>query len=816
MTTQTTTLQPGTFIGDLQVNAILGVSTFDVTYLVTDPAIGTRFALKEYMPAKSVSRHDDGSLVPLDEQNRQLFVSGLKQFLNEARIVAALDHPNIVKVLRYFENNGTAYFLMPYYQGQPLRKMLEFHGNLDREQAKALMLTMMDALEYIHEQGVIHQDINPSNLYMTPNNHPVLLGFAVAASDSDRAVFLQKSANSAYLAPEQLRSNGNVGPWTDIYALSACLYRCTTGKTPATAAERQSSLATGNPDPLTAFSKLAPAGLFGGLTDVVEQGLKFEVKERPKDLGQWKKSYKSLDWHRSVVVGGSTETYAKERRERLPLILLGIFVVIMVAIGIFLLTGKSIDKFPVTPDSNTRETAQTAQSGESEVAQQEPTSEELQRWQAALQADAIDGYRRFIADFPESIYRNQAEIQLDVLDEKNWQELSSENSVPAFEDYLALFPDGIHQAQALQRIEAIRQAEAKKERLRLEREKQESLAWETARGTRTIAALDRYIADWPAGLHIEEANRIRRLLQDQSDDGKAFQTALKLNNKSAFQAYIDAFPKGAHVTDALQHIDDLTLRPGKSFEDCDACPTMIVVPAAAFWQGSDESSTNALSMEKPRRLVTIDEPFAVSVYEITMAEWDLCFEDGDCSTRPTDNGWGRASRPVIMVSWNDAEEYVHWISEKTGQTYRLPSESEWEYFARAGQEGDWPGGDAELVCQFGNIAGAETGFRWQHEQCSDKLVLGTAPAGSFKANSFGLYDTTGNVSEWTADCMNLSYLDAPVDGSAWGRGICSSHMTRGGSWITGTKEIRLPARFNLKNGDRNDFTGFRIVRIIDE
>ena len=132
------------------------------------------------------------------------------------------------------------------------------------------------------------------------------------------------------------------------------------------------------------------------------------------------------------------------------------------------------------------------------------------------------------------------------------------------------------------------------------------------------------------------------------------------------------------------------------------------------------------------------------------------------------------------------------------------------------RESDWPAGHPAVVCDFGNVAGAETGFRWQHEACQDKTALGTTPVGSFRANKFGLYDTIGNVSEWTADCLNLSYVDAPVDGSAWGRGICSSHMTRGGSWITGSKEIRLPARFNLKNGDRNDFTGFRVVRTVDE
>jgi formylglycine-generating enzyme required for sulfatase activity len=811
MITQTASLQPGTFISDLQVNAILGVGTSDVTYLVTDPAIGTRFALKEYLPAKYVSRQENGSIVPLDEPSAHLFKDGLGRFLNEARIVAALDHPNVVKVLRYFEANNTAYFLMPYYQGQSLQKLLENDGQLDRETAKALMLSLMDALEYIHSQGIVHQDIQPSNIYMTPDKTPLLMDFTEAASDSHEP--LSKAAKTAYTAPEQLSPNGNVGPWTDIYALAACLYRCVTGTQPATAIARQIGLETDNTDPITVFSTLAPATSYGGLTDVVDQGLKYRVQDRPTDVEHWKKSFKSLDWHRSVVVGGSTDTYAKEGRERLPLILLGIFIVVMAAVGIFLLSGKKVDQYPVTANETAQETAN---SGAAVVKQEEPTSIELERWHAAVQADTINGYRRFIEDFKESIYRPQAEIQLDILDEKNWQALSAENSVPAYEDYLKLFPDGIHHVEALRRIEAIQQAQAKKERVRLEREKQEALAWETASNARSIAAFDQYISAWPAGKNIEEANRVRRLLQDQSNDNKAFKTASSLNTKEAFQAYIDAFPKGVNVTAALQNIDDLTLRPGKSFKDCDTCPTMMVVPAAAYWQGSDEGSALALSMEKPRRLVTIDEPFAVSTYEITMAQWDACFKDGGCSMQPTDNGWGRADRPVIMVSWNDAEEFVHWISEKTGQTYRLPSESEWEYFARSGEQSDWPDGDARLICQFGNIAGAETGFRWQHSQCGDERVLGTTTVGSFKPNAFGVYDTIGNVSEWTSDCMNLSYLDAPVDGSAWGRGICSSHMTRGGSWITGTKEIRLPARFNLKNGDRNDFTGFRVVRKIDE
>ena len=131
--------------------------------------------------------------------------------------------------------------------------------------------------------------------------------------------------------------------------------------------------------------------------------------------------------------------------------------------------------------------------------------------------------------------------------------------------------------------------------------------------------------------------------------------------------------------------------------------------------------------------------------------------------------------------------------------------------------GTWATGASPAdICAYGNIAGSESGFRWQHGDCGDGAALQTLPAGSLQANAFGLHDVIGNVAEWTLDCMNLSYLDAPADGSAWGRGICSSRITRGGSWFTGTREVRLPARFNLKNGDRNDFTGFRVVRTVEE
>ena len=313
MMSQSEALQPGSYIVDLQINAILGVGASGITYQVTDPAIGTLFALKEYLPAKHANRQQDGRVLPIDEQSAAAFARGLKQFLNEARTVAALDHPNIVKVLRYFEANGTAYFLMPFYRGQALHERIESTGVLNREDAKALMLPLMDALEYIHQEGIVHQDIKPANIYMTDQGDPVLLDFGVAAALSEASGQSPGLGSEGYAAPEQSSRDGLIGPWTDIYALAATLYRCVTGRIPTAAALRQKALESEESDPLTAFAELAPSGLYGGLTDAVAAGLKIPAQERPKDVSAWKKSFKSLDWHRSVVVGSKTDTYEKVR-----------------------------------------------------------------------------------------------------------------------------------------------------------------------------------------------------------------------------------------------------------------------------------------------------------------------------------------------------------------------------------------------------------------------------------------------------------------------------------------------------------------------
>lgn len=179
--------------------------------------------------------------------------------------------------------------------------------------------------------------------------------------------------------------------------------------------------------------------------------------------------------------------------------------------------------------------------------------------------------------------------------------------------------------------------------------------------------------------------------------------------------------------------------------------------------------------------------------------------DGACSQNPSDNGWGRGERPVINVSWYHVQEFVAWLSDKTGHDYRLPSESEWEYATRAGTTGRFNTGDCITTDQadfYGPVPA---------QDCPEGEAQGqTAPVGSFAPNAFGLYDTHGNAWEWMEDCYNSSYVGAPTDGSAWLTGDCGRAIVRGGSWENGGKWARSAARDRAIRSHSYDI-GFRMA-----
>ena len=237
-------------------------------------------------------------------------------------------------------------------------------------------------------------------------------------------------------------------------------------------------------------------------------------------------------------------------------------------------------------------------------------------------------------------------------------------------------------------------------------------------------------------------------------------------------------------------------KAGDRFRDCAECPEMVVVPAGSYrmgWEGQQHE-------------VTIAAPFAVGKYEVTFEQWDACARDGGCprgNNIASDRGWGRGQRPVIYVNWDDAQRYVRWLSGKTNEPYRLLSESEWEYAARAGTETAYSWGE-EIGINRANCVGC--GSRWDDRQ--------TAPVGSFAANPWGLHDMHGNVWEWVEDCWNNSYAGSPRDGSAWRSENCAERVLRGGSWNNLPSLLRAAFRLRFTTGLRIDVNGFRVARTL--
>ncbi len=263
------------------------------------------------------------------------------------------------------------------------------------------------------------------------------------------------------------------------------------------------------------------------------------------------------------------------------------------------------------------------------------------------------------------------------------------------------------------------------------------------------------------------------------------------------------FVTGIKSVDAQEALEESVSRyfPGDMFRDCVQCPEMVVVPAGKFNRGSNASEEGRGQDEGPVHQVMISVPFAVGKYEVTFSEWDACVAAGGCNGyRPDDEGWGRANRPVIHVSWVNANEFVSWLSSETGKQYRLLSESEWEYVARAGTTGPF---------HFGStISPDQANYDEHHGQ--------TVPVGIFPSNNFGLHDVHGNVSEWVEDCWHENYVGAPMNGSKWTSGSdCVFRMLRGGSWYNGPGGLRAASR-SLWYATHVwlDIVGFRVARTL--
>lgn len=308
----------------------------------------------------------------------------------------------------------------------------------------------------------------------------------------------------------------------------------------------------------------------------------------------------------------------------------------------------------------------------------------------------------------------------------------------------------------------------------------ELLFWESMKDSRDPAELRAYIDAYPDGRFVPLARaRLRSLAP--AVDGAAGAAATPA---TAGELEENAIARGRSPE----------LRVGDRFRDCDTCPPMVVIPAGQFRMGAGAADAEAV----PAHDVTLPNDVALSVYEIRVGDWEACVRSGDCPRvpgAPTD-----PALPIGNLSWVDAQAYVAWLSEETGHAYRLPTEAEWEYAARAGTTtpfwwGEEPGTAQARCADCGNPEGSE----------------GPERVGSFAPNPFGLYDVHGNLSEWTEDCWSPSYQGAPADGSAWTGGDCISRVLRGGSYGRDHRYMTTASRNRYDHDVRYPEHGLRVV-----
>ena len=325
--------------------------------------------------------------------------------------------------------------------------------------------------------------------------------------------------------------------------------------------------------------------------------------------------------------------------------------------------------------------------------------------------------------------------------------------------------------------------------------KHSHVAHEAGLQTEAGKSANRYAA--AAELHAKAVESATRYLATAGRGGNHYLEALELLDAGE-SAEAAATPKAeaeaqanAAAREALEAV-----KRGEPLE-------MVTIAPGSYRMGC-VSGRHCEDDETPVHRVNIERPFAMSKHEVTFVQWDACVLGGGCGGyRPDDEGWGRGDRPVINVSWDDAQLYVQWLSEQTGHAYRLPTEAEWEYAARARTTTPYSWGN-----DIGrNLANCDRcGSQWDDKQ--------TAPVGSFPPNAFGLHDMHGNVWEWVLDCRNDTYSGAPTDGSAWLSGDCGQRVSRGGSWYHYPGFLRSANRYGIAPGLRYGSNGFRVARTL--
>ena len=635
---------------------MLGAGGFGVTYLARDVSLDAWRAVKEYLPRDWGTRLRDGTIGPRTGADAEDYQWGLTRFLDEARILAQFDHPNLVRVYRVFEAQGTAYMVTEYVEGRTLAAALRESGPWSERQVRELLKALTDGLSAVHVAGLLHRDIKPGNVMVRGDGTPVLIDFGSARQAMGR----QSRSVTAVLTPgyaplEQYSPRGNQGPWTDIYALGALAYEALSGQVPDDATERVAE------DLLRPLAEAAAQPVSAELAAAVDAALAVHKEDRPQSLDAWR-----------ALLAGMAGVSPVSSRPR---------------------GGAAAGT--VGGDAGAERSGRAAAGA----------LVWRQWWLPGTAAAGLVGVALVVALTAPWSRSGPEETPAPPPDPVAVAELGENAAEQA----------AAEQAAAEQAVaEQVAAAQAAAEQAAAEQAAAEQVA-------AAQAAAEQAAAEQAAAEQVAAA-------QAAAEQAAAEQAAAE--QAAAEQVAAAQAAAAEQAAAEQQRLADMR-RPGRVFRDCPTCPELVVVPAGRYQMGSDPRDEDSEIDERPRHPVTVDT-FALGRYEVTREEYAAFVAatqrtmSGGCFVMTVgaegtefSNDRGRSWRdpgfeqgdghPAVCVSWEDAQAYARWLSEQTGQDYRLASEAEWEYAARGGTQGRWYwGNDTGEQCGYAN--GLDTSF----------------------------------------------------------------------------------------------------------
>ncbi len=856
-------------IGKYKIISELGSGGFGAVYLAEDPNLGEKVAIKVFrikdqnLAKEITSATGEGDAGEILRQ----------RFLDEARILRRLSSSPHIVSMHDFDTleDGTPYYVMPYIaqslvnevgrdvftQGKLQEIEPELHPRaLPLNKAIDYLTQTLKGLKVVHQAGLVHRDIKPANLLLDRQGSlvtVVLCDFGIAKMpEGEHSKTGVGMGSPNYISPEQRESAKHVDARSDVFSVGVLAYRMLTGTVPIVA---------GSQSP----KNFVPA-IDDKLNQLILDAIDFEPAKRPADANAFltrlqqiekpfsEESEETGTWIEAGNAGLKDELkplrdkiadLLKEHgevsaQEKAKLAILAEMADLNTGQLDALIeeTYQSIEqdvkpkrKFLEVLDNKLAATGSLNQSDHEALSsaassvgwdedtlntiieRRTPTSSNKNKGKTSQQKPKKTQHQSQPNKHKNPIawgiglllvctlaysawwYNNLQEEQTD----KVQQQINEEQQINKEQQISLAEETKTQEDAALAKREAAKlAAEVKAKRAaEIDATKAEAVKVETEKRRKAEAVIVLVKATQV------ELNRIGYTVgRADGSVGNKTRNAIK-----HYQKGNNLSPTGETSASLLVHLKQSTKKPGLSvgetFKDCTNCPEMVVIPAGNFQMGSTQSGD-----EEPVHRVTIAKSFAMGKYEVTWNDYQHCIDAGVCKSGG-DQGYGKGNRPVINVSWDDAQNYTKWLSKQTGKQYRLPSEAEWEYAARAGSTTQYSWGDS-VDCNKAQYDGGED------SDCNyekpDGSYRGTARVGSYSANAFGLYDMHGNVWEWVQDCYVDNYNKALKDGRAYEGGECDYRVLRGGSWDGIPEYLRSAYRISYGAANRDGSIGFRLAQ----